>query len=179
MRNRERRWTAAALLATTLAGCATNPAPREWRPKPQEAERSVRGGWIALDGKKPGGRCAEGELIAVDDDSFHVLTAEGLRTVSRAEVRKARVAGYGDEGAAAGSWMTIGALSTLSHGYYLVLTLPLLWLGGGGGATWDESRAGFVPESEFRAYARFPQGLPPDLDPTTLGQLSPAVATKR
>ena len=174
MHDHERRWTAAALLATTLAGCATNPAPREWRPKPREAQRSVRGGWIALDCKKPGAaRCAEGELIAADDDALHVLTAEGLRTVSRAEVRKARLVGYGSEGAAVGSWMAVGALSTLSHGYYLVLTAPLLWFLGGAVATSDESRAGFVPASEFRAYARFPQGLPPGLDLTTLGPLSP------
>jgi hypothetical protein len=173
MRNRERRWTAAALLAMTLAGCATNPAPRSWRPAPKEAQRSIRGGWIALERKQPAKERVEGELIAVDDDALHVLTAEGLRAVPRAEVRKAKLVGYGDESGALGAWVGIGTLSTLSHGGFLVLTAPLLWLLGGGSAAADESRAGFIREAEFHAYARFPQGLPPGLDLATLGELSP------
>jgi len=173
MRNPEGRWAAVALLASTLAGCASNPAPQTWRPEPREAQRSVRGGWIALDCKEPAKRRVEGELIAVDDDALHVLTAEGLRAVPRAEVRKARLVGYGDESGALGAWMALGTLSTLSHGAYLILTAPLLWLTGGGASVADESRGGFIPEAQFRAYARFPQGLPPGLDLATLGELSP------
>ena len=173
MRNPERRWAAVALLATILAGCATNPAPQSWQPAPKEAQRSVRGGWIALERKKPAMGRVEGELIAVDDDALHVLTAEGLRAVPRAEVRKAKLVGYGDESVALGAWMGLGTVSTLSHGYYLIFTAPLLWLLGGGAATSDESRAGFIKDAEFRAYARFPQGLPPGLDLATLGELSP------
>ena len=173
MRNPERRWPAIALLATSLAGCASNPAPPGWRPAPSEAQRSVRGGWIVLDCKTPPNRRILGELIAVDDDALHVLTADGLHAVPRAEVRKARLVGYGTEGGALGAWMGVGALSTLSHGFYLVFTAPLLWFLGGGLATSEESRGGFVPEAEFRAYARFPQGLPPGLDRSTLGDWSP------
>jgi len=178
LRGLDGRCLAAPLLAAGLAafagGCASNPAPQGWLPKAVVAQRTTRGGWIVVERKKdaPGGRVA-GELIAVEEDRIYVLDDSGLQTVERGSIEKMNLAGYATDGAALGGWAALGTLSTLSHGKFLVLTAPLLWLAGGIASAADESRGGFAKPGDFQKYARFPQGLPPGLDADALGPLMP------
>jgi hypothetical protein len=147
--------------------CASNPAPVGWRPPAAEAQRSIRGGWILIERESDSD--VTGELIAVDQTTLHVLTDSGLEAVPRSTVDEVRLVGYGSWEHLP-LWTTLGAVSTLSHGGYLVATLPL-WIIGGWTATSDEVQAVLVPPEDFASFARFPQGLPPGLDPASLGPL--------
>lgn len=159
--------TSALVLTALLAGCAGNPAPKGWQPPAAEAQRSTRGGWILIECEDETN--VTGELIAVDDMTLHVLTASGFQSVPRSSVRESRLVGYGTAENLR-VWTAVGAVSTLSHGGGLILTLPM-WLIGGGVAASDEVKAALVPLDEFAQFARFPQGLPPEFDPSLLGPL--------
>ena len=174
----------AALLAASLAGCATNPAPPGWLPPAAKAQAQAYGGWISLNCKK--GEAVthvEGELIAVTDDRVFVLADSGLVEVRHESVAKATLAAYATgEGALAG-WSALGTVSTLSHGLYLLITAPM-WIIAGIMAAGGESGAGLLrypqkPLASFRLYARFPQGLPKGLEASALGRLtSPSAAAR-
>jgi hypothetical protein len=168
MHARDLRKMIAPLLAALLAGCASNPAPKGWRPSAAEAQRATRGGWILIEREEDTN--VTGELIAVDPATLHVLTVSGLQSVPRSAVRKARLVGYGTT-EHLWIWTGVGALSTLSHGGWIVVTLPV-WLIGGSVAASGEAKAAYVPPENFARFARFPQGLPPSFDPSSLGPLA-------
>lgn len=167
-RHRNQRKMIALLAATLLCGCARNPAPAGWQPPAVEAQQATRGGWILIECEDDSN--VTGELIAVDETTLHVLTVAGLEAVPRSTVRTARLVGYGTAGNLR-PWTALGAVSTLSHGGWLVGTLPM-WLVGGLTAASHEVNAALVPPDEFASFARFPQGLPPKLDPASLGTLA-------
>jgi hypothetical protein len=68
-------------------------------------------------------------------------------------------------------WTLLGSLSTITNGFYLVLTFPL-WLISGGIITVNESESGLFkteyPGEEWwrtvARYSRFPQGIPKEVD---------------
>lgn len=164
-----------------VSGCAGNPVPREWRPPAAVAQRSSRGGWITIEavaasGVRSTGRpLAEGELIAIDEAAFHVLTTAGLQAVPRTIGHRITLVSYGTPGGTLALWAVAGGFSTLSHGRFLLLTAPM-WAIAGIAATLTEKRAGMLHDDDLaRRFARFPQGLPPGFDPKSLGAL-PAVA---
>jgi hypothetical protein len=71
-----------------------------------------------------------------------------------------------------GGWTVVGILSSASHGYYGLISAPI-WLLCGLLNTAAESKSGFLlfPGSSWREmakFARFPQGIPKDLDLQTL-----------
>lgn len=163
--------------AACLTGCAGNPAPRGWRPPATAAQQSSHGGWIRIEAvDAPGTKLrtehlAEGELIAIDQTAFHVLTTEGLRSVPRASIHRFTIVGYGTEAGALAVWSVAGGISTLSHGWFLAFTAPM-WAVVGVIATTTEKHAGVWHDEAFaRRFARFPQGLPPGVDPKALGAL--------
>ena len=162
---------------TCVPGCAGNPAPREWRPSAAAAQKSSREGWIRIEavdasGKKSkGGPLVEGELIAIDETAFHVLSTTGLQSVPRAPGHWITLVGYGNRAGALAGWSVIGGISTLSHGGFLLFT-ALMWAITGLAAFQTERRAGMWHDDDLaRRFARFPQGLPPGFDPKTLGAL--------
>ena len=167
------------LMATSvlaLPGCAGNPVPRELPVSAAEAQRAVRGGWVTVEAKQTSGGhrrmlVAEGELIAVDESTIHVLTANGLQSVRVEPGLRVRVVRYRSSSRSLAWWAVAGGLSTLSHGWYLVMTAPM-WAVGGVIAATVEGRAAIAHDvAGARSFARFPQGLPPGLDPRALGTL--------
>jgi hypothetical protein len=179
MRTVEAQCVFALVVAVTcVPGCASNPVPREWRPSAAAAQQSSRGGWIRIEavdasGKKStGGPLVEGELIAIDETAFHVLSTAGLRSVPRTPGHWITLVGYGNRAGALAGWSVVGGISTLSHGRYLLLTAPM-WAITGIAAALAEKRAGIWHDDDLaRRFARFPQGVPPGFDPKTLGALS-------
>jgi hypothetical protein len=165
-----------AVAAVCAPGCAGNPAPREWRPPAAVAQRSSRGGWIIIEavassGAGSTGRPLAGELIAIDENAFHVLTTAGLQSVPRASAHRITLVGYGTPVGALDVWAVAGGISTLSHGGLLIFTAPM-WTIGGIVATRKEKGAGMLHDDDLaRRFARFPQGLPPAFDPRSLGVL--------
>ena len=164
-----------ALAAFLLAGCATNPAPKGWLPRAAGVPQDPRGAWIVVDRQ---GRAAPsaGELISVGDDGVSILTRDGLVVVSSGTIRRATLAIHAGDSFSPATWGALGAVSSLSHGYLLLFTFPI-WVGVGTATAVAESKAPLlvhppVALAAFRDYARFPQGLPPGLEPAALGPLS-------
>lgn len=152
--------------ALASAGCsAGNSAPKDWLPKPAEAQAIAYGGWIELTYKgAEAKREADGELIAVSDDSVWVLSQNEGVVVSTASVKDGKLTAYAAQTGGLSGWTAVGTLSTLSNGAFLLFTAPL-WLLVGGSSIAGESRDAQrksppLTWSELAAFARFPQGLP-------------------
>lgn len=171
----------AVVMTLAALACESNPAPENWLPEPKETPTWTYGGWIVLTLKssnpdpKAAAPLRDGELLAVAPDSVWLMTDNGAVGVARADVTHARLIGWYPETDNMVLWTAIGTVSTLSNGAFLLLTAPA-WLIGGSLATGSQSRRPVVRTdkadwSQLRLYARFPQGLPPGLDVTTLGKL--------
>ena len=157
-----------ACAAFTPAFKAPSGAPAGWLPSADDLGRSGRGGWITIREAGTGKTTTAGELIAIADGAVYVLAQAGVRRVPEADVRSAVVAVY-----ASGAGAQVGAsFITLSHGSWQILTTPLWW-----GLVHEMSRAPLLkhpplPLEELGRFARFPQGLPPELDLRSLGELA-------
>ena len=158
------RWTG---LATAVAGaaCAGSSAPKEWLPKPVEAQATAYGGWIELTHQSSAEpRRTEGELIAVSADSVWVLSETHGVVIPTSAVGKGKLTVYAGQRGTLTTWTVLGALSTLSNGGFLIFTAPM-WIIGGSIAIGGESRAAErkhppLTWTELAAFARFPQGMP-------------------
>ena len=168
-----------AMLAGVTGGCATNPAPKDWLPGAAEAARTAYGGWIELDVRQPPDSGSnvrteriEGEFLSVGPDTaLRILTADSVRVVFPSSVRQARLCAY-DVQSTVGASTAMGALATLSNGWYFVFTAPV-WIIGGALATgpaWSPAKSSVPGHTwpELSGYARFPQGWPEGLDPATV-----------
>lgn len=156
-----------------LSGCATHTAPPGWLAPPLEVSAPGYGGWIEVRARNgPGTTHTDGELLAVDRDSVFVLTRAGVASVALGSLDRAKLTAYRSGQGSLAAWTILGVLSTASHGIVLILSAPVWMLVGTGAATAES----FVPQQtvrgpwldRLRAFARFPQGIPADLDRTTL-----------
>jgi len=124
------------------------------------------GGWISI--TSAGNRLVAGELIAVDHDTVHVLTLRGgstLVAVPRASIVRARLWAWSTSSGGVLLWGGLGTASTLSHGYFLLASVPT-WLVTTLVSAAVESNAGVFEYpgddwARLSIWARFPQGLPP------------------
>jgi len=105
-----------------------------------------------------------GELVGCDEQYVYIRpyveSPAGFGRIAWHDAELVRV-GLAGWGPAAIAWTVLGTLSTLSHGWFLILSVPI-WSVVGGATTaivWSPGvRASGC--AEIRAYARFPQGLP-------------------
>lgn len=159
--------TSARLVAglfVVLAGCVGNPAPARWLPTPIDAPTDVHGAWLeaTVDRVEP----VRGELLAVGADTVYVLRLDGtVLRVEKSRITRARVARYDSQYGQTAGWAALGALGTLSHGFVLILSLPI-WIITGSASAAADSRAPITDPlrknwESVAAYARFPAGLPP------------------
>ncbi|HYF03853.1 MAG TPA: hypothetical protein VEC36_10785, partial [Patescibacteria group bacterium] len=160
--------------AFLMIGCASVSAPSGWLESPQRAVKTGFGGWADVLSRND--TTYRGELIAVTYDSIYILqnerrskkdgtvTPSRLRIFVKSEVREVMVTMYdAEEGYYMGA-TTAGILSTLTHGFYSIVTANL-WAFGGSVATILRS---YEPVFEYPGerweemaqYARFPQGIP-------------------
>jgi hypothetical protein len=166
-----RRLLAAALAGTTL-GCAHNPAPPGWLTPAQQAQADPYGAWIVI-WRVGGGPAETGEFLAAEGDSVFVLSNDGeVRTLLKESVLRAQIWFYDSQMDALAGWTLLGSLSTGSHGFFLIFSLPV-WIVAGPLATRSQSLAPLTQVNraeswaDVRMYARFPAGLPANL-PRTL-----------
>jgi hypothetical protein len=125
-----------------------------------------------------------GELLAASDNDMTVLLEGGaIVRIGVDDVRRAIVTRY-ENGALIGSltaWAVVGAVAGISHGFLLVFSEPI-WGGVSAGAivpvAADEGRFAYTDRrSDFtflHEYARFPQGLPPQLAARVRGGSRPS-----
>lgn len=146
---------------------------------------------------KPAGPVLGGELLAITEDSLYTLAGSTVTPVPLAVIRGATLELYDPQSREAAAMTTAGTLLTITHGAFLFITAPL-WLIVGSSATATLSGQGRVhadlvsggtspssvdvgsaPEGkrsvarvvtwkDLRIHARFPQGLPPELDRSRL-----------
>jgi hypothetical protein len=163
-----------AVVAIAASGCAGIQAPRGSVPMVAVAPQDPFGGWAAVWEGKGYSPDFQGELIAVGPDSVFVLAGDSLVARSIRSVRRVRVVGYDPKAADLMTWTFLGTVSTASHGIVAVLSAPL-WLLIGSTITSGAAHASEinVPSQhrtweDLRPYARFPEGLPPGIDRSSL-----------
>jgi hypothetical protein len=162
-----------------LFSCATLRSPRGWLPDVQKLQSQAYGCWIMVDSLSDGlAMSISGELIAATSDSLFVLKENGISEIPLSVIREANLEIF-KEKRVAGMWATLGTLSTLSHGFWLIASGPV-WIIAGISSAVGESRAGLVqfegpPPRDIRKYARFPQGLPEGIDVRKLKMKIPAL----
>lgn len=160
-------------LVAALAGCTTNPDPRS--PSLTMMEREGFGGYIVVHTPTA---LIQGELISVEPGVVRVrsLSTRVLSAIPLAEVTKAQLYTYKAEGFY-GAWSVVGALTTFSHGFFVVFSAPTWLISGGIAAAVETSHVKLEwPDDSWRdiaAWARFPQGMPPGLDPRALEEPLP------
>lgn len=163
-RNRSYIIGSLCLLIVFLTGCASSIAPKGWLPNPEEVQIQAFGAWITVEhGSEAETKISNGELIAVQERNVYLLTTDGMEAISIDMVQNAMLALY-KEKSRVGLWALVGTLSTLSHGYGLILSAPA-WIITGLASASAESKSGLLkyPDSsweEIKKYARFPQGIP-------------------
>lgn len=158
------------VLATLLQACATA------RPAPSVLGRDVK----VL--PRAGGSKVQGELLVVEADRVVVLANDGIHDVAMPQIRQIRVRRHSFDGPKAWTWTIVGALvsgvglgaacssveGTSDCGGAAVLGAAP-WLIFGGLAALSAERTAFLKfdpgQGEgLRPFARYPQGLPPELD---------------
>jgi hypothetical protein len=158
-----------AALAAIMAACAGTSAPTGWLSPATETQREAFGAWIQITFQQAANReNIDGELIAVEGDIVYILVENTLKSAQVAQIKQARLTIYNSQPSLLALWTLVGTLSTISHGIGLVISAPI-WIICGTMTTSLESyapRAIYPQKSwdELRKFARFPQGLPPDLD---------------
>lgn len=162
-------WRATPTLALVLActACVANPAPAGWLSPPAQSQADPYGAWIVISTRD--GPSLSGEFLAVENDSVFVLLTNGTaQGVPMHGILQARIAWYDSEWGRLALWSTLGSISTVSHGFGLILSFPV-WVIGGSIAAGGQSRASLLRvdlPSQWdivRPYARFPGGLPPNM----------------
>jgi len=173
---RSRRQIAGVLIVVILMspfGCATSNLPAANLPAPDdEVGAHPLGGWVRVDYEQDGTPVEiSGELIAIDTDHMYVFDYVQQRKLEVANIQRARVYAFDADAAFLAGWATLGALSAISHGYGLVLSVPIWAFTGLAATSYRNSEAiHSYPDRSFdalSAYARFPQGPPPDLEKNT------------
>jgi len=152
-------------------GCtASSPAPPGARLTMEQAQRDPRGAWINIVTDQEE---VAGELLAVEAQALVVASTPGFRRVPVTRIRSWTLSWYEAENGGVIVYGLLGTLSTLSHGWFLVLTAPLLWMIPTPIMARAQSRQGHESGTlgdgrhlRLAAYARFPAGLPPGFDPT-------------
>lgn len=157
----------ATVVALVVAACGANdPAPQRWQRSAAKAERSPYGAWIQV---KTSDRVVAGELLAVSDTELLVADRGRVASIAIADVIEAVLSAYQNPVSEVATLGTLGAITTVSHGFWLVFSLPV-WAITAGSSTKVHSGKGFLhyprgsansPDLRtWRKWARFPQGLP-------------------
>lgn len=153
-------------LAWIAAGCASSPIPQARLPSEEDAITAGFGSYIQV--IDVGGAAHDGELIDVLPGRLSVFDGGHIEMLARAQVASALVLVHQTHQSAYAVWTLLGALSTITHGFFLVLSAPV-WITTGVTASVSESRRARLtyPDQarweDLRPYARFPQGLPPGI----------------
>jgi hypothetical protein len=156
-----------ALLAGAMlaAACATrSPAPPSWQVPANEVDRSSHGAWANVTLRGGGG--LSGELLAVDDQALYVGLTPRLTRVPHQCVTRLQLAAFEIMAVDVSGLGAVGMLSTISHGFFLVFTVPI-WVTTAGLSSYGHSRAGHLkfglgeePLPRASAWSRFPAGMP-------------------
>lgn len=156
------------LIALLLLGCASTPrVPRDYDLAPAERMYSGHGSWVFVSQRD--GETLQGELLAVDGERIVILPLSPARAreIPVKDVRAVKVSRHSGGAGDAIGWAFAGTVSTVSHGFFLLLSAPV-WIVTG--AVSSHSAVNEVvldcppTDPQLRNWARFPQGLPAGFD---------------
>jgi hypothetical protein len=156
------------LLAPALCACihsrAESPAPPAWRVDLAHARTSVHGAWALVALRS--GETVSGELLAVSGDALFLGATPRFFRVRGDCIARVNVAGYENDDAGPLIWGVLLTISTVTHGWFVPLTAPLVSAGMSIGRTL-QGQAGHVRPGRdaagfegIRPWARYPQGMP-------------------
>jgi hypothetical protein len=164
---RIREIAAVIAIAAVATACVENPDPRS--PSLEKMQTEGIGGWIVATARS--GWSVQGELISATPEYIHILRVgqpgAALVYMRTSDVVGASVYTYEAEGGL-GVFGFLGTLSTISHGFFLVLSAPV-WMIATAIAVSYESKHILLeyPDASLQdiaMWARFPQGIPPTVD---------------
>jgi len=156
------------LCIIVVCGCSSVKAPKESVPRRKAIATDAFGGWVTIS-LKTNQNSIQGEFIAVASDSVYIMIDNEVQLVSRADINNARVIFFNTESGSYGVWTFLNSLATISNGYFLIFTLPLNLITGISTTTGESKRINYydypaLTWEELNKYARFPQGIPEQLD---------------
>lgn len=165
------------VLVLMTFGCAATVAPDDWLPPPDQLQVDSYGGWLvvtSLSGKRT--TVVEGEFIGLRDNFVCVLPVERkAMMISMDSILSARLQVHAKQHGRIAGWTSLGVISTLSHGFYLIITAPV-WIVSGIISAASVSREGDYETDrpdlawwkDMARFARFPQGIPESVTLDTL-----------
>ncbi|HHH53669.1 MAG TPA: hypothetical protein ENK91_08435 [Bacteroidetes bacterium] len=156
------------LLLFLLASCSTP----KYLPDMGNYWKGSHGAYIKV--TKNDYSIVKGELIEAKNDNLRILTSKKDTTklmniekkdIKRYWIKYAKSPQYG--------WtIPVYALSTISHGFFLVITLPVnliatiaITSSSNKNSSFNQKHLAF---SDLKMYARFPQGIPENIDPSQI-----------
>jgi hypothetical protein len=161
----------AIIFPIIFLGCATSYAPNGWLSEAEDIPTNIYGGWITIVTKPNNLQTEEtsmqysGEFISVDSTTIYLLY-DSVYQIPKNIIRNSTLELYQKKTKSYSAWTILGTLSTISNGFFLVVTAPL-WLAVGIPVTISESsRDNYEMEypddaywNEVKQFARFPQGI--------------------
>jgi len=132
--------------------------------KAEKTGHNPFGGWVHVDNHFTNS-VIRGELLAIQNDSLFITSNKRVWRIAVNDVKKATCFRYKSDVGKAVSFGMLGLLSSLSHGYYFLLSGPVWMLT----VPITASNVSKMPIleypanndlTEFNKYSRFPQGIP-------------------
>lgn len=167
-----------------LTECQNSMIPRAYMPAPSMAGKSIAGSWIVMTVQQdlPLSRQPEisGELIAIENDTVYLLTDSALVKIKQVDVSTALLYPFKPQSTA---FALITGLSLLPNilgavlrpdpgAAVLIVGIPLAVTGIFMGIWENYGSLMRYPQKyslkDLGKFSRFPQGMPPDLDPGNL-----------
>lgn len=117
----------------------------------------------------------KGELIFADDKKIIIRTFDkpnkvnpyAIKDVLKYELYYAKNTKEGYDG-----WAVLNGLTTISHGFFLILTLPANLLGAAAVSTSKDAEFRYtekeLPKNQLYRFARYPKNLPPGISLSNL-----------
>lgn len=163
-----------------LSGCSTTFIPANYRHNPGGVKRVITGSWTVVKLKQMDITGTEtslsGELIAIQSDTMYILTGTGLKSINTSNIAIADLFLFVNQ---ARRYATITGLLCLpdvlaaliiGEPAFILLGVPWFITGAilsmveGSNLSNQLNYPGKNQFSELNKFARFPQGLPPNID---------------
>ena len=162
------------------SGCQNMMVPAGYLRPPKQLTKSITGGWVDVsvipDPSNDTITILRGELLAVENDTFHILTATtGLISMKKNRISAMKLYLYSNSNLSLLGFLGVipnitGAIAQPDYaGGFLLLGIPLFVTSLGMAIADYQNRNSTLrypvknSMNEFSKYARYPQGLPPDL----------------
>jgi hypothetical protein len=162
--------------AILFGGCASSYAPDNWLPESDKVQEEAYGGWLSLVPVNANPKMSfkhtliAGEFIGVDSANVYLL-GDTLKIIPMDSIKRSILEMAQTNKSKYTGWTVLGSVSTISHGWFLVFTLPV-WIIAGTSITSEDSysnryEADMPPKEYWKnisKFSRFPQGIPAGLD---------------